>query len=84
VPIPDPDVEQEQIRLSGEVPSALNPPSGCRFHGNCHLRMQMMGERAELCVQEEPPWREPEEGHRIACHIPLVELEKIGLEMLSR
>ncbi len=84
VPIPDPDIEQDQIRLTGEVPSALNPPSGCRFHGNCHLRVQMMGERAELCAQEEPPWREPEEGHRIACHIPLEQLEKIGLEMLSR
>ncbi len=71
VPIPDPSVEQKHIRLEGAVPSAINPPSGCRFHTRCPRR-ELLGEDSHLCETELPPWREVDEsGHRIFCHIPI-------------
>ncbi|NIQ40326.1 MAG: dipeptide ABC transporter ATP-binding protein, partial [Proteobacteria bacterium] len=75
VPIPDPTVEQKHIRLSGPVPSALNPPPGCPFHTRCPRRSLLAG-NGEICEAEVPPWRRPETAHRIFCHIPLEELEK--------
>ena len=71
VPIPDPSVEQKHIRLSGTVPSALNPPSGCRFHTRCPRKI------GTICETEIPPWRENGPGHRIFCHIPLEELRQM-------
>jgi len=73
VPIPDPDAEQKEIRLSGNVPSALDPPSGCRFHTRCPRRT-MLPDAGKTCEVEVPPWREAERGHRILCHIPLEQL----------
>jgi len=77
VPIPDPDAEQKEIRLSGNVPSALNPPSGCRFHTRCPRRRDMLRDDGKICEEEIPPWRSTEFGHRIFCHIPLEELDKV-------
>jgi peptide/nickel transport system ATP-binding protein len=77
VPIPDPSVEQKHIRLSGNVPSALNPPSGCRFHTRCPRREGMLPDGGKLCEQEAPPWQDDGDGHRIFCHIPLEELRKL-------
>ena len=77
VPIPDPDVEQKDIRLSGNVPSALDPPSGCRFHTRCPRRHDMLPDGGKICETEKPPWRTSARGHRILCHIPLEELEKV-------
>ena len=71
VPIPDPSVEQKHIRLSGSVPSALDPPSGCRFNTRCPRKI------GQICEQEVPPWQESEDGHRIFCHIPLEELRQM-------
>jgi peptide/nickel transport system ATP-binding protein len=77
VPIPDPEAEQKDIRLDGNVPSALNPPSGCRFHTRCPRRREMLPDQGEICKHEVPPWRASARGHRILCHIPIEELEKI-------
>jgi peptide/nickel transport system ATP-binding protein len=77
VPIPDPDIEQKDLRLSGNVPSALNPPSGCRFHTRCPRRKDMLPDGGKICETETPPWRDSQKGHRILCHIPLEELEKV-------
>jgi peptide/nickel transport system ATP-binding protein len=77
VPIPDPDIEQKELRLSGNVPSALNPPSGCRFHTRCPRRHEMLPDGGKICETDTPPWRTSDRGHRIFCHIPLEELEKI-------
>jgi peptide/nickel transport system ATP-binding protein len=77
VPIPDPTVEQKHIRLSGAVPSALNPPSGCRFHTRCPRRAKLLPDGGKICEAEVPPWREAGNGHRIFCHIPLQELRRI-------
>jgi peptide/nickel transport system ATP-binding protein len=76
VPIPDPDAEQKEIRLSGNVPSALKPPSGCRFHTRCPRRT-MLPDAGKICEVEVPPWREAERGHRILCHILLDQLNSI-------
>jgi oligopeptide/dipeptide ABC transporter ATP-binding protein len=76
VPIPDPDAEQKEIRLTGNVPSALNPPPGCRFHTRCPRR-NMLPEGGRICEEQVPPWRESGKGHRILCHIPLENLMNI-------
>ena len=76
VPIPDPRVEQKHIRLSGTVPSALNPPGGCRFHTRCPRR-HMLPDGGRICEVEVPPWQCATEEHRIFCHIPLEELRKM-------
>ena len=61
--LPDhPDHQQEEIVLSGEVPSPLNPPSGCRFHTRCPFVM-------DQCREVEPPVRTDNTGHRVACHL---------------
>lgn len=73
VPIPDPLVKQKRIRLDGAVPSALNPPTGCRFHTRCPRR-ELLPDGGKICETEDPPWRRTEDGHRIFCHIPLEEL----------
>jgi len=71
VPIPDPTAEQKRIRLSGTVPSALNPPSGCRFHTRCPRKI------GEICEAEAPRGQDAGNGHRIFCHIPLEELRQM-------
>ena len=77
VPIPDPDAAQKEIRLSGNVPSALNPPAGCRFHTRCPRRKEMLPDDGRVCETEVPPWRTTEQGHRILCHIPLDDLKSV-------
>jgi peptide/nickel transport system ATP-binding protein len=68
LPIPDPDARQNRIRLRGSVPSAVNIPSGCRFHTRCPRKI------GTICESEEPPWREHGRWHRLCCHIPVGEL----------
>lgn len=68
VPPPDPFVEQKRIRLEGELPSAIDLPSGCPFHTRCP---RFLG---DICVQQTPPWWETADGKRIFCHIPVEEL----------
>ena len=74
VPIPDPTAEQKHIRLEGAVPSAINPPSGCRFHTRCPRR-NLLPDGGQICENEVPPWRQVTEEHRIFCHIPIETLQ---------
>jgi peptide/nickel transport system ATP-binding protein/oligopeptide transport system ATP-binding protein len=60
IPVPDPDRQAQFVPLSGEVPSLINPPSGCRFHPRCL-------EAQPCCCEEEPTMREVSEGHFVAC-----------------
>lgn len=64
IPIPDPDIEdrRERIILKGELPSPINPPSGCVFRTRCPMAM-------EVCSSDKPIWQEVEDGHFIACHL---------------
>lgn len=68
IPIADPEIERERVRLHGSVPSAVNVPPGCRFHTRCPRKI------GEICETEEPPWRDASGDHSICCHIPLEEL----------
>ncbi len=77
VPVPDPEVEQKELRLSGNVPSALSPPKGCVFHPRCPRRHEMLPDNGKVCETEKPPWQKSGRGHRILCHIPLEKLEKM-------
>ena len=63
VPIPDPRKDRARKRtiLTGDVPSPLNPPSGCRFHTRCPIAM-------DICKQQVPEWREAAPNHFVACH----------------
>jgi oligopeptide transport system ATP-binding protein len=63
VPIPDPTVRRQRVMLQGEVPSALQPPSGCPFHPRCPIR------KLPLCAQEAPALRQSRDGHWVACHL---------------
>jgi oligopeptide/dipeptide ABC transporter ATP-binding protein len=66
VPVTHPAARAEarlrRQKLEGDIPSALHPPSGCRFHTRCPHVMPM-------CRQTEPPMTEPAPGHRVACHL---------------
>jgi peptide/nickel transport system ATP-binding protein len=74
VPVPDPTVEQKHIRLEGSVPSAIDPPSGCRFHTRCPRR-NMLPDNGKICEEEIPPWQYATDEHRILCHIPIETLQ---------
>lgn len=64
IPIPDPDVEEkrERIILEGDLPSPIDPPSGCVFRTRCPAAM-------DICSQVIPTFKEQEEGHFVACHL---------------
>jgi len=74
VPIPDPTAKQKSIRLSGVVPSAIDPPAGCRLNTRCPRRNMLSD--PDICLTDSP-WREVNPDHHIYCHIPLDELRKI-------
>jgi peptide/nickel transport system ATP-binding protein len=64
IPIPDPDVEdqRERIILQGELPSPMDPPSGCVFRTRCQHAM-------DICAQKKPVWQEIDNDHFVACHL---------------
>jgi oligopeptide/dipeptide ABC transporter ATP-binding protein len=61
IPIPDPDIKKERILLQGDIPSPINPPSGCRFRTRCRYAK-------DICKEKEPLLVEVTSGHYVACH----------------
>ena len=64
VPLPDPRKERARQRtiLTGDVPSPINPPTGCRFHPRCPIAV-------DRCKVEVPEWKDVAPGHKVACHL---------------
>jgi oligopeptide transport system ATP-binding protein len=62
VPVPDPKVKRNRIRLQGDVPSPMNPPKGCHFHTRCHMA-------EPRCLQSAPQLKQGRDGHFVACHL---------------
>ena len=65
IPLPDPMVQPDRTELSGDLPSPLDPPSGCRFRTRCPRA-------EERCAAEEPTVRAVGDDHYVACHFPLI------------
>jgi len=77
VPIADTSVEKTHIVLEGDIPSAMNPPSGCPFQTRCRWKSDVPG---GLCEREVPPVRHLAEGHQVKCHLSdekLAEMEPV-------
>jgi oligopeptide transport system ATP-binding protein len=62
IPVPDPDARRERLPLAGEIPTAIKPPSGCRFRTRCVLA-------EPACAEEDPPLVEVEKDHFVACRL---------------
>jgi oligopeptide/dipeptide ABC transporter ATP-binding protein len=62
IPIPNPRLKRERVILTGDVPSPINPPTGCRFHTRCPVVV-------DQCKVDEPAFREVVPGHFVACHL---------------
>jgi oligopeptide/dipeptide ABC transporter ATP-binding protein len=62
IPQPDPTLKRQRVILSGDVPSPVNPPQGCRFHTRCPIAVK------GHCDAQQPEWREKTAGHWVACH----------------
>jgi peptide/nickel transport system ATP-binding protein len=71
ISLPDPSIEQETIRLEGPVPSPVDPKPGCRFASRCPRKI------GTICETQEPPLQSFGDNHRLYCHIPREELEKM-------
>lgn len=62
VPVPDPDVKMNRVLLQGDIPSPVNPPSGCKFHTRCPYAKP-------ICSEVTPEFKEYAPGHKCACHL---------------
>jgi peptide/nickel transport system ATP-binding protein len=79
VPVPDPKAKRQSIGLSGDVPSAVDQPSGCYFHTRCPRRY-LLPENGRICKEKAPVFQRLKNGHKILCHIPAATLLEIGKE----
>ena len=66
IPVPNPELRRQRVILKGDVPSPVNPPTGCRFHPRCPLREQL--DSPAICAETVPPLIELGGGHLCACH----------------
>ncbi|UTW11859.1 dipeptide ABC transporter ATP-binding protein [Marinobacterium rhizophilum] len=71
IPVADTSVEKKRVILQGEIPSAMNPPAGCPFSSRCPRKI------GSICDEQKPELTSIPGGHKIACHIPLAELQEV-------
>ena len=71
IPVADTSVKKKRMILEGDIPSAMNPPSGCSFNTRCPRKL------GKICEEQIPPVIEESAEHRIACHIPIEELREV-------
>ena len=77
VPEPDPDADIDQeIVEEGDLPSPINPPSGCRFRTRCPRQ-------SDICASEEPQMRAIAADHFVACHHPLIEPQPVEVSLAN-
>ena len=74
VPIADTSIKKEHIVLEGDIPSAMNPPSGCPFQTRCRWKKDVL---ASMCETEIPPMNTLSNGHQIKCHLEKSKLEEM-------
>jgi peptide/nickel transport system ATP-binding protein len=74
VPIADTSVRRKRIVLEGDIPSAINPPSGCPFQTRCHWKHRVPGELCDIAL---PPMVELKTGHFVRCHLPRATLDEM-------
>ncbi len=72
-PILDPELRRERVILKGNLPSAMNPPSGCSFHPRCPVAMA-------VCSETEPALNDIGQGHKVACHLVETKINKPELD----
>lgn len=77
VPVPNPHVKMNRIILQGDIPSPVNPPSGCKFHTRCESCM-------DVCSRFNPAYKEIEDGHYCACHLYNTAEENAEYERLAK
>jgi peptide/nickel transport system ATP-binding protein len=63
-------IHQDRVKLNGEIPSAMKPPSGCVFHTRCVRKI------GRICETEQPPLADVGGGHMVRCHIPADQLPR--------
>lgn len=73
IPVADPNSNRKKIILDGEMPSPMNPPTGCRFHTRCHFK-------EKICERIEPQMIDLGEGHSVACHLYSGEFNRLEIE----
>ncbi len=71
VPIADTSIKKKHIVLEGDIPSAVNPPPGCPFQTRCPRKV------GKICEEQAPPIRDFANGHRLACHMEVADLENM-------
>jgi oligopeptide/dipeptide ABC transporter ATP-binding protein len=81
IPIPDPELRRKRIILRGDVPSPVNPPSGCHFNPRCQLRAEL-GNPA-ICATTEPPLLDAGDGHLVSCHFRGAEADQTTRERIE-
>jgi peptide/nickel transport system ATP-binding protein len=65
---------RERVKLNGEIPSAMNPPSGCVFHTRCIRKI------GKICEEQQPSLNDVGNGHHVRCHIPAENLPRVTSE----
>ena len=82
IPVPDPEIRRQRVILTGDVPSPVNPPSGCRFHPRCPLR-KTLGD-PDICATDDPPLNDVGGDHLARVSLPRTAMPRSGVRVGPR